>query len=77
METQMYALECESMSCLSNEWSYLAITWAFSLLVVDAWIFFLQKTWEEVGRCGEDVMRKAGFLDGCYFCFFGFWLLHL
>lgn len=38
---------------------------------------YWRKTWEEVGRCGEDVMRKAGFLDGCYFCFFGFWLLHL
>lgn len=52
METLLYALECESMSCLSNEWSYLAITWAFSLLVVDAWIIEEKhgKRWEDVGK---------------------------
>ena len=52
METQMYALECESMSCLSNEWSYLAIAWAFSLLVVDAWIIE-----EKHGKRWEDVVK--------------------
>lgn len=48
----MYALECESMSCLSNEWSYLAIAWAFSLLVVDAWIIE-----EKHGKRWEDVVK--------------------
>ena len=31
--------------------------------------FFKQKTWEEVGRCGEDVVRRAFFLDRCSLCF--------
>ena len=41
------------MSCLSSEWSYLAFTWSFPLLVVDAWILQRregEKMWEgEVG----------------------------